>query len=108
VFSSPLKYVKPDVLTAQIVGPLDACPVVKSANPFMTALATVVNAVGNVPAFEVELAGADTVPHWRITPFGSRVQPFAARLCVYPEVPAVSIQISPAAEAVGVEPVIKT
>jgi hypothetical protein len=42
-----------------------------------------------------------------IKPFGILDQPDASD-CVNPEVPAVSIQISPAAEAVGVEPVTKT
>ena len=43
----------------------------------------------------------DAEPHWKINPFGNRVYPLLVRDCVYPVVPAVSIQISPAAEAVG-------
>jgi protein involved in polysaccharide export with SLBB domain len=53
-----------------------------------------------------ELTNAE--PHWKINPFGNLVYPLEESDCVYPVVPAVSIQISPAAEAVGVEPVTKT
>jgi hypothetical protein len=91
-----------------MVAPFEACPnTLVSPTPFITARATAVNDVGNDPD-PVVFGVTDTVPHWIIAPFGNLVHPFDERLCVYPVVPAVSIQISPAAEAVGVEPVTKT